>query len=56
MKEYMIMNIASVTVCSIAIATACVVSKSAWPLLAYLIVPRWTYNAKQEKSDGGQAE
>lgn len=56
MKETMIMNIASVTVSSIAIATACIVTRSAWPLLGFVLIPRWTYNENHETKDGGPAE
>lgn len=44
MKENMIMNIASVVSGSVAIAIACKVTRSAWPLLGFLIVPTFNYS------------
>lgn len=43
MKETVFMNAISVTVCGLAIAVGCKVSKSAWPLLAMILIPKWEY-------------
>lgn len=42
MKEAMIMNCVSVAAGALAIAVACKITKSAWPLLAFIIVPTWS--------------
>lgn len=42
MKETMITNCVTMAFSSIAIAVACHTTKSAMPLWAFLIVPRWT--------------
>lgn len=39
-----ILNCVSVLSCSIAIALACKVTKSAMPLWALLLVPKWDYS------------
>lgn len=49
MKETVIMNAISVTVCGLAIAVGCKVSKSAWPLLAMMLIPRWEYEHTDKK-------
>lgn len=49
MKETVIMNAISVTVCGLAIAVGCKVSKSAWPLLAMMLIPRWKYEHTDKK-------
>lgn len=43
MKETVIMNTVSVAVCGLAIAVGCKVTKSALPLLAMILIPKWTY-------------
>lgn len=42
MRECMIMNCVSVGFGSIAIATACTITKSVFPFLAFIFVPRWS--------------
>lgn len=49
MKESMIMNVCSVVGGSIAIAVACAVTKSALPLVAYIIIPKWSYRRGGEE-------
>ena len=49
MKEAMIMNVASVVAGSVAIAVACYVTDSAWPLLAFMIVPKWSFQTSKEE-------
>lgn len=44
MKECMIMNIGCIAAGSIAIAVGCYVTKSALPLFAFLLIPKWNYN------------
>ena len=39
-KAIMITNTISMIVGSIAIAVACITTKTAWPLLAFLIIPQ----------------
>lgn len=39
MEYVMILNAVSVIACSAAIATACKVTGSAWPLLAFVLIP-----------------
>lgn len=51
MKETAIMNVVSVTVCSLAIAVGCKMSKSAWPLLAMMLIPKWEYKHSDKKGD-----
>lgn len=41
MKNHISLNAISVLAGSAAIAVACKVTKSAYPLLAFLIIPRW---------------
>lgn len=48
MKECMVINICSCFASSIAISVACYVTKSAAPLLAFLIIPKWTYSRNGE--------
>lgn len=48
MRENMIMNVASVAFGSIAIAVGCFVSKSAWPLCAFLLLPKWSYSSDDD--------
>lgn len=45
MKEWMITNLGSMAFGSIAIAVACKVTKSAAPLWAFLLIPRWRYSS-----------
>lgn len=57
MRESLIANVTSVVSGSIAIAIACKITNSAWPLLGYLFIPRFDYystdeNNKQEQGDG----
>lgn len=56
MKECMIMNIASVVAGSVAIGIACYVTKSAWPLLAFMLIPKWNYNYSDENQEGKKDE
>lgn len=56
MKDITIMNVTAMIGGSIAIAAACKASKSAWPLLAYLLIPRWRYEEKALNSGGDQDE
>lgn len=53
MKECMILNCISVISGSIAISVACFVIKSAWPLVAFLIIPKWefTHNGTDESEE-----
>lgn len=46
-----LMNIGTMAVASTAIAVACKVTKSALPLLAFMLVPRWTLNISNEKEE-----
>lgn len=49
MKYVMVLNAVSVIACSAAIATACKVTGSAWPLLAFALIPRWKYYHSDDK-------
>lgn len=49
MKETMVMNIISVVACAVAIAVACKTTGSAWPLLAFALIPRWKYYHSDDK-------
>lgn len=49
MKECMILNICSVTVGSIAIAVACKVTRSAWPLIALALIPKWNWSSNESQ-------
>lgn len=48
MKECMVVNICYCFASSIAISFACYVTKSAAPLFAFLIIPKWTYSIDEE--------
>lgn len=52
MKEVMIVNCVSVTAASAAIAIACKVTKSAWPLVAFMLVPTFKLTTNTEESEG----
>lgn len=43
LTKNVILNCVSVLSCSIAIAVACKITKSAMPLWALLLVPKWDY-------------
>lgn len=45
MKECMITNLGSMAFGSIAIIVACAVTKSAFPLWAFLLIPKWRYSS-----------
>jgi hypothetical protein len=49
MKEAMIMNVASVVAGPVAIAVACYVTDSALPLLALMIIPKWTCETSKKE-------
>lgn len=49
MKECMIINISCMAAGSIAIAIACYVTKSACPLLAFMLIPKFTYQGGKER-------
>lgn len=51
MRECMITNICSMAAGSIAIAVACTVTKSALPLFAFLLVPRWTFTTTRKEDE-----
>lgn len=50
----MIMNCVSVVAGSIAIATACKVTKSAAPLIAFMLIPKWAYTNSRNSSKEGE--
>lgn len=56
MKEWMIANICCTAVGSIAIAVACHTTKSALPLLAFLLIPRWNYKNYDKDLEGKKDE
>lgn len=49
MKEMMVCNVVSSVFGSLAIAVACKVTGSAWPLLAFMLIPRWSYKTDEVK-------
>lgn len=49
MEYVMVLNAVSVIACSAAIATACKVTGSAWPLLAFILIPKWGYHHFDDK-------
>lgn len=51
MKETTILNICSVVAGSFTIAVACKVTKSALPLLGFMLIPKWTYSSTKEGGD-----
>ena len=51
MEYIMILNAVSVIACSAAIATACKVTGSAWPLLAFILIPKWGYRHFDDKEE-----
>jgi hypothetical protein len=51
MEYVMILNAVSVIACSAAIATVCKVTGSAWPLLAFILIPKWGYHHFDEKEE-----
>lgn len=51
MKEVVIMNCVSVAAGALAIATACKTTKSAMPLLAFLIVPTFSTTSSVKKDN-----
>ena len=51
MEYVMILNVVSVIACSAAIATACKVTGSAWPLLAFILIPKWEYHHFDDKEE-----
>lgn len=51
MKEAVIVNCVSVVAGATAIAVACKITKSAWPLFAFIIVPTFSMNTTV-KEDG----
>lgn len=48
MKETMIFNCVSIIASSIAIAAACKITRSALPLLAFTLVPRFSVSSNSE--------
>lgn len=52
----MILNAVSVIACSAAIATACKVTGSAWPLLAFILIPKWGYRHFDDKEEEDEPE
>lgn len=48
MSEIMIMNIVSIIGCTTAISIACLVSNSALPILAFILIPRFSYSSKMD--------
>lgn len=56
MKETMVMNIISVVACAVAIAVACKTTGSAWPLLAFALIPRWKYYHSDDKEEKDEPE
>lgn len=50
MRESLIANVTSVVSGSIAIAIACKITNSAWPLLGYLFIPRFDYYYTDESN------
>lgn len=48
MKETMIFNCVSIIASSIAIAAACKITSSAWPLLAFILVPTFSVSSNSE--------
>lgn len=44
MSEVMITNIVSIIGCTTAISIACLVSNSALPILAFILIPRFSYS------------
>ena len=51
MEYVMILNAVSVIDCSAAIATACKVTGSAWPLLAFILIHKWGYHHFDDKEE-----
>lgn len=55
MKEWMIATCVSCAAGGAAIAVACYVTKSAWPLLAFMLIPKFEFHGggedKEEKKD-----
>lgn len=56
MEYVMILNAVSVIACSAAIATACKVTGSAWPLLAFILIPKWGYHHFDDKEEEDEPE
>lgn len=56
MKEWMWCNIASMLLGSIPISIACYVTKSAVPLLAFLLVPRCSMHERVSDKEDNQNE
>ena len=54
MEYIMILNAVSVIACSAAIATACKVT--AWPLLAFILIPKWGYRHFDDKEEKDEPE
>lgn len=50
----MVMNCVSIVAGSIAIATACKVTKSAVPLVAFTLIPQWAYTNSRNRSKKGE--
>lgn len=56
MEYVMILNAVSVIACSAAIATACKVTGSAWPLLAFILIPKWGYRHFDDKEEEDESK
>lgn len=50
--KFIILNMISVVASCIVIGIACNITKSAWPLLALIVVPRWSWrpNSGEDKN------
>lgn len=56
MKEMMVCNVVSSAFGSLTIAVACKVTGSALPLLAFMLIPRWSYRTDEIKDKRSRAD